>query len=534
MHQTSFRIAGIFLLLAFLPVAFPSSAEASPRTWGDLQPGTYAVGFKTLEKYDYSRAFAAKRDYLGNPIPGERARQIQVAVWYPATVDNSAAPMVYGEYTYAYPEDQDFARLLSQFQAQELQNIMRYVSGFGAMADAQNLELAAVREAAPASGPFPLLLYLPHAEGSYCENAVMCEFLASHGFIVATTHPLGTAQLVPHVEAGDLTTMVRDMAFVKGVMHDFPEADPDHLGLFGWGLGGVTALWTQMQDSDVDAVVDLGGGLSSVQIMDMIKNHPYFDPLRARVPLLELCPSNDSIYSSALLDSLVYSDRLIGLFSELDANNFSEYPTMAALVTGQSDSLAVSAKAYATISDYVLAFFQANLSGNKESLARLEDQLATNEANRASGQLTRVEGRAIPPTPEQFVTILRTSGVATAVALFDKFRSEDPDLILFPEQTLNILGYQLLQTGQTQDALTAFRMNRDTYPNSANTWDSYAEACVAAGQRDEAVECFRKSLELLETDTTINPQLREGIRQSATQNLEALEQPVEQISDDEE
>ena len=130
----------------------------------------------------------------------------------------------------------------------------------------------------------------------------------------------------------------------------------------------------------------------------------------------------------------------------------------------------------------------------------------------------------VPPTPEQFMGILQNQGVEPAAEIFDRFRAENPELILFQQATFNMIGYRYLQGGQTSEALTVFRMNRDTYANSANTWDSYAEACMTAGDNEEAIKCFRKALELLETDTNINPQMREGIQQSATQNLERLEQ----------
>jgi len=73
---------------------------------GEIKPGPYAVGFKTIEQYDYSRTFQPVKDYFGNPLPGQTARPIQVCYWYPA--EPGGTRMVYGEYAFPYPSEIGF------------------------------------------------------------------------------------------------------------------------------------------------------------------------------------------------------------------------------------------------------------------------------------------------------------------------------------------------------------------------------------------------------------------------------------------
>ncbi len=524
MHQKSLHCLALGLI-ALLSLNGPTALSAPP-TWGDLQQGPHAVGFETIERYDYSRAFTPKKDYLGNVLPGERARPIQICIWYPAEASEDAYPMVYGEYGYAYPEDESFIGVLSQLHGRELQHDQSFFATRGQMADMQNLQMAAVKDAEKAEGTFPLVLYHPHAEGSYCENAVMCEYLASHGFVVATAHPLGTTQITPRVEANDLTTILRDITFVKGVMRDYPQTDLDHFGLFGWGLGSVSALWMQMQDTDVDAVVDLGGALAFDQVFELIRENPYFRPERMQVPHLQLCPSDNPAPNPALIDSLVHSKRYVGYLTGLTWNDFTHYPTLAGLVidTTGGEMLKARKASYAVVTRYVANFFKGYLTNDGQAMAFLTNPPADNGVDAAFLSMTQAEARAVPPTPEQFMAIIQNQGVEPAAEIFNRFRAENPELVLFPEATFNMLGYRYLQGGQTPEALVVFRMNRDTYPGSANSWDSYAEACMSAGNNEEAIECFRKALELLETDATIDPRTREGIERSARQNLEQLEQ----------
>jgi CubicO group peptidase (beta-lactamase class C family) len=72
------------------------------------------------------------------------------------------------------------------------------------------------------------------------------------------------------------------------------------------------------------------------------------------------------------------------------------------------------------------------------------------------------------------------------------------------EQTLNYLGYSLLQAGQTQDAIAIFQRNVQEYPQSWNVYDSLGEAYADGGQKDLAIANYEKSLQ-------INPQNQNGI-----------------------
>ena len=69
-----------------------------------------------------------------------------------------------------------------------------------------------------------------------------------------------------------------------------------------------------------------------------------------------------------------------------------------------------------------------------------------------------------------------------------------------PEFVVNDLGYQLLQTKRLDESLAAFRYNTDTYPQSANVWDSLADALEQAGKIRDALASCRKAVSLAEAD----------------------------------
>ena len=61
---------------------------------------------------------------------------------------------------------------------------------------------------------------------------------------------------------------------------------------------------------------------------------------------------------------------------------------------------------------------------------------------------------------------------------------------------LNMLGYELLGDGEVEIAIAVFRLNVDRFPANANAYDSLAEAYLTKGDREEAIEMYRKALEV--------------------------------------
>lgn len=64
------------------------------------------------------------------------------------------------------------------------------------------------------------------------------------------------------------------------------------------------------------------------------------------------------------------------------------------------------------------------------------------------------------------------------------------------ESRFNQLGYRLLSVKAFEPALYVFRMNTELYPESANVWDSLAEAYWKTGDLEKAESYYQKAIEL--------------------------------------
>jgi tetratricopeptide (TPR) repeat protein len=77
-----------------------------------------------------------------------------------------------------------------------------------------------------------------------------------------------------------------------------------------------------------------------------------------------------------------------------------------------------------------------------------------------------------------------------------EFRSLPVDLQWpFLEADLNRIGYALLQINKINEAIKVFRMNTEFFPESANVYDSLADAYLATNDKQSAINCIKKSIE---------------------------------------
>ena len=88
----------------------------------------------------------------------------------------------------------------------------------------------------------------------------------------------------------------------------------------------------------------------------------------------------------------------------------------------------------------------------------------------------------------------RDGGVKDLAAKFRKMREDEPGEL--NEDTLNFAGYELLQKGKAKEAVQVFTLNVELFPQYANGHDSLGEACLRAGDKEQARKAYEKALAL--------------------------------------
>ena len=61
------------------------------------------------------------------------------------------------------------------------------------------------------------------------------------------------------------------------------------------------------------------------------------------------------------------------------------------------------------------------------------------------------------------------------------------------KQSLIMAGYKYLQNDNPEFALKIFKLSTEVYPEFDNAFDSYAEALLSLGKKEEAIKNYKKS-----------------------------------------
>ena len=130
----------------------------------------------------------------------------------------------------------------------------------------------------------------------------------------------------------------------------------------------------------------------------------------------------------------------------------------------------------------------------------LDGQFLTRSA--LDGMLSNVEALANrKPIGDVLFDTIQQKGIQAAVEQYHQFAASQQNSYVFSENELVKLGYQLLRTKKVRDAIEIFKLSVEAYPQSYNTYDSLAEAYMDQGDRDLAIQNYRKSLDLNPANT---------------------------------
>lgn len=92
-------------------------------------------------------------------------------------------------------------------------------------------------------------------------------------------------------------------------------------------------------------------------------------------------------------------------------------------------------------------------------------------------------------------------GAAAALRDYREWRKGRAPAEVVGEAQVNRIGYNLLALKRVADAVEVFKLNVEDYPQSFNAYDSLGEAYMAGGERELAVQNYRKSVELNPSNT---------------------------------
>lgn len=129
--------------------------------------------------------------------------------------------------------------------------------------------------------------------------------------------------------------------------------------------------------------------------------------------------------------------------------------------------------------------------------------------------------KAPAPSPARAFHEIRGGKVAPA-RLLDAAHQLDRGAPVVKESTLNMMAASLLEAGDKQQAIAVLEWAAATYPHSANTHDSLAEAYEASGNKAKARAATEKARDLLAADSSLTAERKQRLQQAIDQRLTRL------------
>jgi hypothetical protein len=186
------------------------------------EPGPYPVGLKVAYQYDPSRIYFASPMNPSKSSMGENACPLQTLIWYPS-LKSTGKPMTVGDYTQLADNE-------IHFNAQdEKENRWRSL-----LKTSFDIPLWAVRDAKPAKGRYPVLIYASSDSSVSWENADLCEYLASHGYFVLASPSMGVSTRDMTDDLDGINAQARDISFLITYARSFPDTDLSEVAVMSW------------------------------------------------------------------------------------------------------------------------------------------------------------------------------------------------------------------------------------------------------------------------------------------------------------
>jgi len=488
------RLASLLLLWA---ASTPGQAAATHEQWGNLKPGPYAVGFRHIQKYDYSRQIKPAVDFAGAPA-GQTAYPVQIGLWYPARKPARGLPLAYEDLQLLALQRENF-KPVSVADRVSVRNDVRSfarVPEFRVTLTDEDVEkilhtrTAAYPDALPAAGRFPVVL-----GGGYTitSASVLCEYLASYGYVVlfaSTSIEVSTWQGTQPQKA--LNDRVRAYEFLTAEARTLPFADASKLAVLGLNYDGMTALLYQMENMRANAVISINGWETIRPNNGQILASLYLNRLKMRVPYLNFHwdQPNAQPADLGLVDSLKYSQRYHFIVDGLDhaglIGNVMALPYAGAKRKAGNEYLFRS----------VQNFLDRCLKGSAEAERFLRN---TPQANGFADVALKTQWQqaALPAAPydTEFASILwGQKDVARAARVFREARAVNPQVQLFGENELDVYAFRYRQEGRQADELAIRQLVAEAYPRSFAATINLGIAFHASGQGDQALQAFDQAM----------------------------------------
>lgn len=490
-------------LFALVSLAAAASAGAS-NFQSPNPPGSYGVGFLVVQQFDTSHVFRQKIDLTtGVTATGERARPLQTLIWYPTTGKTSGKRLHYGDYLRTAATEINFVRSAAEIDHAVATALAENYANLNAeqVRTETAQTMLAVRDAAPAPGKFPVVIYAPGSSSSAHENADLCEYLASQGYVVLASASIGVDTRSINLDLDGAQAQAGDIAFLTGYAGSLAQADSGKIAVVGYSYGGLANLLAAARDDRIGALVSLDGSVRYFPAVAQAAT--YATAERLALPMLyvgakpytaEMMNKYKQIPTYSLLNEMKYADLYNVTMATMTHAAFQS----ESLRLGPEQRFGEYTREEATVAHgwmerYVLAFLNAYLKNDATALAFMN---GAPKANGVPNHLLAVDvhrAEGAPPTLATMAAEFAKRKHADLAAIYRDMSKASPTFKP-GERTLISWGEPFLEQKRYAAAIEIYLLVHALYPDSPRAAFYLALAYDKHQDKAHAIEQYQRVL----------------------------------------
>jgi len=363
-----------FFNALFLFVLFSCSNEKN------TDSGTFIAGFKTIQTKDSSRIYKPNSDtsdYL-------HYRPLDIDIWYPAVASSKDTTLYFrnllglletrANYYTASNVGNGFAKQMAHFFCESLK--------CSDSSKVLNFKTDTYKNALPAKGKYPLVIYLSSFNGMSYENFTLFEQLAMKGFIVVSISSIGRFPGDMTMKKEDLMEQVNDAISALHVLKGSNNIDFGRIGIVGYSWGGLAGSILANRIPQASCLISLDGSefhhygseIEADKDFNGISNSNEFRNMKLSIPYLRLesapkgsVEKKDSVYN--------FSERLSGnpqVFI-IDSANHEDFGCLVNLVKKTGNCKPQSQ--FGIISTLTVSYLEEKLKNNKTFTKDIDEEI---------------------------------------------------------------------------------------------------------------------------------------------------------------
>ena len=486
-----------------------------------LDYGSYSVGFRTMFATDLSREDVPYSDWGGRLYPTDghgEGRSLPIHIWYPAV--KSSKPLMFGDYLELITRqsnqqvasiDDSLAKHIYINQVNDLKGDSSFTEEH--LSKLLFLQTKASLNAVPIEGKFPLVIF-PNGT-SPANQSVMCEFLASHGYVVAGLPLKGQYAHVLDASVKGLEVAVDDLQFALQQLLTLSYVDGNQIALMANAIESSFCAGLAARNEKIKALVSLEGGFLSQFEQNILDGSNFYEEQSITLPILAIYSPHPSI-SPDYIFHLKYSERYFAHFPEMSEFHFLNFGVFEEYVPGMICETKGNTKiGFKAASELTLAFFNAQLKSETKSLDQFYSNDGSPNYDGVIDTLYRLEGFAAPPHLAVLKNLFITRGMSSVDSIYQSHHAQgdkQPFSLGFYDDFRAWLAWKKDPDFIHRQRL--YQMAVESFPNSALSNYYMAHYLNKTGSIESPKKYYLHAMELLDTDNDIDQKLKITLREA--------------------